>query len=73
MAGNRKHGFLRGNANGRNGSAASAAWFCSGCARDHGGRVERTGYRGGDYCDRTYLQLTEKEFAAQRQAILHRP
>jgi hypothetical protein len=65
MAGNRRHGFLRGNANGRNGSSTPAPWHCAGCGRLHGGRVTRTGLAGHDYCDRTYLALKARQVAGQ--------
>ncbi len=69
MGGNRNFGFLRGNANGRNGSCTPRKWFCVGCQKDHGGRVERTGVYGlGDYCDRSYLKLKEAQFAAEALA-----
>lgn len=65
MAGNRKHGFMRGNANGRNGSLFVPKWFCSGCEKEHGGRVSRNKMLDGfDYCDRQYYRRKELEFAA---------
>lgn len=59
MAGNIKHGFRRGNANGRNGSSTPLKWFCSGCSRLHGGRVSRNRLLsdGLDYCDRKYYKI----------------
>jgi len=64
MAGNRKHGFRRGNANGRNGSNTSAKWICNGCQKLHGGLVPRNKMLDGfDYCDRQYYRLKEMEFA----------
>lgn len=62
MAGNRKNGYLRGNASGRNGSNTPTKWFCGGCNREHGGKTNRTLMRGVDYCDRTYFALKEVEF-----------
>lgn len=61
MAGNRKHGFLRGNASGRNG-AGPKAWHCAGCDKEHGARTEKTFMAGNAYCDRTYLKLKEQQF-----------
>lgn len=66
MGGNIKHGFRRGNASGRNGAGVPGKWFCTACQKEHGGRTERTGYQGGDYCSRTYYRLKEQEFAAAR-------
>ena len=65
MAGNRKSGFLRGNAAGRNGSKTPGNWFCVGCAKDLGGRTERTGYLGNLYCSRTYIKAKEAQFEAE--------
>ncbi len=67
MGGNRKQGFLRANASGRNGTAPKP-WYCTGCNKDHGGRTNRTLMAGEDYCDRTYLALKEKQFAIERAA-----
>ena len=39
MAGNRKYGFLRGNA----GSPKQAKWFCDGCKKLHDGNRARNG------------------------------
>lgn len=66
MAGNRKHGFMRGNANGRNGTNSQKRWYCGGCSREHGGRVDKTLMRGIDYCDRTYLAKKEHEWEVVR-------
>jgi len=57
MGGNRKHGFMRGNASGRNGTAWPAPWFCDGCKRDHGGRTFKNGLKGSVYCDRQYFKI----------------
>ncbi len=62
MAGNRKLGYLRGNASGRNGSNTPPKWFCAGCIKNHGGRVFKTGYKGNLYCDRSYLKLKSQEW-----------
>ena len=58
MAGNRKHGFLRGNAKGRNGSNTPAPWHCAGCGRQHGGRVTRTGLAGMAWLVGAWLRST---------------
>lgn len=73
MGGNRKHGFMRGNASGRNGFGTPKKWFCTGCEREHGGRVNRTKLGEADYCDRKYLALKAKQFAEQKQATAQRP
>ena len=70
MAGNRKHGFRRGNANGRNGNHPSN-WFCDGCQREHGYKVASWGTLDGKrLCSRQYekaaqlrVQLTESGLA----------
>ena len=54
MAGNRKHGFMRGNANGRNGNH-SPDWFCDGCKKVHGYKVISWGtLEGQRLCGRQY-------------------
>lgn len=54
MAGNRKHGFSRGNGGGFKLKDRFPPWYCSGCNRKHGGQVFRNGSLSGqDYCDRT--------------------
>jgi len=64
MSGNRKHGFMRGNAAGRNGSGTPDKWFCQGCKKMHTGRTMRTRMLDGfDYCDREYYRLKELEMA----------
>jgi hypothetical protein len=51
MAGNRKHGFRRGNASGRNGAGQ---WYCDGCGKLHPYTRFRNGTpEGRSYCDRT--------------------
>ena len=62
MAGNRKQGFMRGSASGRNGNGPKP-WHCAGCCKEHGARVSRTLLAGSDYCDRTYLKIKEAQFA----------
>ncbi len=56
MGGNRKHGFMRGNANGRNGSSKKPPWHCAGCNKNHQGSTFRTLLDGSDYCERTYYK-----------------
>jgi len=56
MAGNKKHGYLRGNANGRNGSSHVNNWFCNGCQKTHTGKTFRNKMLDGfDYCDKEYF------------------
>ena len=51
MGGNRKHGYMRGNASGRNGAGA---WYCNGCGKMHPYSRFRNGTTDGkSYCDRT--------------------
>lgn len=67
MAGNRKHGFMRGNANGRRPAYWQRRFFCAGCQKEHGPNTERTGFfdePGVLYCERAY----EKR-RAQRQCV----
>lgn len=61
MGGNRKHGFMRGNASGRNGTGTPNPWYCDGCDKIHGGQVFKNGYNGKLLCDRRYLKLKELE------------
>lgn len=65
MAGNRAHGFLRGNASGRNGAGKPSPWYCEGCKKEHVGQTSRTLLEGSDYCDKTYYAIKEAQFAAQ--------
>ena len=70
MGGNRKHGFRRGNANGRNGYPA-APWFCAGCRKHHAGRTGGTvGLDGVKLCERQYIKCLEAELSAKRVAAL---
>jgi len=57
MGGNRKHGFMRGSAAGRNGARMPQPWFCDGCQKEHGRSVFKTGLNGSIYCDRQYFKL----------------
>jgi len=53
MAGNRKHGFLRGN---RGGSKPSP-WFCDACQKQHSGSRSRNGTLDGrSLCDSAYYR-----------------
>jgi hypothetical protein len=64
MGGNRKHGFARGSASGRNGVeywCFTKKWHCDVCDKEHGAKVERTGYRGKIMCDRQYFKLKKEE------------
>lgn len=61
MGGNRKHGFMRGNANGRRRAHYEITFFCEGCQREHGAKVERVGYKEKLYCNRQYFKLRDKE------------
>ena len=71
MAGNRKHGFLHGNASGRNGNSLKA-WTCAGCNKEHGARTNRTLMQGELFCDRKYLALKELQFQHEREAALRK-
>lgn len=66
MAGNRKHGFMRGSKAGRNGVGSVTGFYCEVCKKQHGASVERTKYNGQMMCDRQYFKLKEAEFANQR-------
>jgi hypothetical protein len=63
MGGNRKHGFRRGNANGRNGNHAKD-WFCDGCQKMHGYKITAWGTLDGrKLCSRQ----SEKEYKQQKE------
>jgi hypothetical protein len=66
MAGNRKHGFMRGNRAGRNGVGSPKEFYCELCKRQHGASVDRTKFNGQMMCDRQYYKLKEAEFAQQK-------
>jgi hypothetical protein len=66
VAGNRKHGFMRGNGAGRNGVGSPKSFYCEVCNKQHGATVERTRYQGKLMCDRQYFKLKEVEFASQQ-------
>ena len=70
MAGNRKHGFRRGNANGRNGNHPQK-WFCDGCQREHGYKVTAWGtLEGKKLCARQYDKYaTNKACTRQGAAV----
>lgn len=70
MSGNRKHGFMRGSAAGRNGVGTPKGFYCDACEKEHGANVERTGLKhflGSDVliCDRKYFSMKDAEFKAQ--------
>lgn len=55
MAGNRKHGFRRGNASGRRPAFWEQPWFCHGCNKMHPYNRFRNGTLDGrNLCDRQY-------------------
>jgi hypothetical protein len=70
MAGNRKHGFMRGNKAGRNGVGSPKGFYCDVCKKQHGATVERTEYQGKLMCDRQYFKLEEAEFTRQKKLQL---
>ena len=54
MAGNRKHGFRRGN----RGGFKPPPIYCHGCGKFHAPRTDMTqALDGKKYCDRTYFAL----------------
>lgn len=56
MGGNRKHGFMRGNGNGR--SKAKPDWHCHGCNKSHKALTPRNlALDKKDYCNRTYYKM----------------
>ena len=52
MSGNRKHGFCKSFTMAR--SIFKTDWFCDGCQKEHRYEVERNGYNGKSWCNRTY-------------------
>ena len=64
MAGNRKHGFMRGNSGGRRmGSYYQREPFdCCVCKKQHGASVERTLVNGKFICDRKYHKMLEESW-----------
>lgn len=69
MAGNRKHGFLRGNG----GGVRPSEWLCHGCGKNHEGRRSRNRTLDGrDLCDRQYYKAVAtpeyQALARKRQA-----
>lgn len=70
MGGNRKHGFARGNASGRNGQTYGQKWFCDGCQREHRGRVFSTVIYGLTYCDRQASRIEMVRSERRLNAIL---
>ena len=67
MAGNRKHGYRRGNASGRNGNHPSN-WYCDGCQREHGYKVTSWGT-----LDKKRLCSRQYEKAAKQAATNAKP
>lgn len=51
---------LRGNAAGRRKAPWVRPFFCTGCQRQHGERVERVGVGPDLYCWRTYLKMIDR-------------
>lgn len=70
MGGNRKHGFARGNASGRNGHPNESKWFCEGCQREHGGTVCSTVIYGRVYCDRQANRIETARSQRRLDALL---
>ncbi len=70
MGGNRKHGFARGNANGRNGHPSEYKWVCAGCQREHGGTVCSTVIYGLAYCNRQANRIEVARSKRRLDAIL---
>lgn len=65
MGGNRKHGFMRGNAAGRNG-VGNEKWFCHGCQKQHTGQTMRNKMSDGfDYCDKMYWRIKDADARGQ--------
>jgi hypothetical protein len=70
MAGNRKYGFRRGNASGRNGNHPSN-WFCDGCQREHGYKVASWGTLDGKrLCSRQYEKAAQPLSTADSDQVL---
>jgi hypothetical protein len=63
MAGNRKHGYLRGNRGGFRGEP----WFCHGCQKLHPYRQERNGTLDG----RWLCNKRDREEMAERSKAAH--
>jgi len=62
MGGNRKHGFMRGNASGRTYDHRFRKFFCNGCQKEHGRRVERWQMTDGAMlCNRQYNARLDRE------------
>lgn len=61
MGGNRKHGFMRGNASGRRRAFWEIPWFCDGCKIKHAYTRCRNGMLDGrSLCDRLYYRELAK-------------
>lgn len=57
MAGNKKHGFRRGNSSGRTKPSWKKTFYCDGCKKEHGENVFRNGINGLLLCDMQYYKL----------------
>lgn len=71
MGGNRKHGFMRGNAAGRNGVGTPKSFYCDSCDKEHGASVDRMGLKhmiGSDVlvCDRKYFPMVDDKFKSKQ-------
>jgi hypothetical protein len=74
MSGNRKHGFMRGSAAGRNGVGSPKGFYCDACEKEHGGSVDRMGLKhmiGRDVlvCDRKYFTMKEDQLKSQQDRL----
>lgn len=69
MAGNRKHGFMRGNKAGRNGVGQPQEFYCEVCEKNHGRTVDRTKYNNLIMCERQYYKLKEAEFKEKKRNV----
>jgi hypothetical protein len=73
MAGNRKLGFMRGNAAGRNGVGTPKGFYCDSCDKEHGASVDRMGLNlilGNDVlvCDRKYFLMVEDKLKSKQDS-----
>ncbi|MBO1897547.1 hypothetical protein HNW13_017560 [Shewanella sp. BF02_Schw] len=71
MAGNRQHGFMRGNASGRNGSGVAKAFYCTACDKTHSATVEKVGISetGEIICNKQYLKMMDIKFDVQNKKV----
>lgn len=61
MAGNKKHGYRRGNASGRTKSIKHNDWFCNGCKKSHAYGTFRNGLNGFSYYDKEYFKIKSQQ------------